>query len=65
MTHCLSKRRAKFTADFEILDLVGDILLLVKPIEAHLITIRAGPALHADLTKAPPEQARAKGSATG
>jgi UDP-3-O-[3-hydroxymyristoyl] N-acetylglucosamine deacetylase / 3-hydroxyacyl-[acyl-carrier-protein] dehydratase len=49
----------------KILDLVGDIMLLGKPIKAHLIAMRAGHALHADLTKALLEQVRSNGIATG
>jgi len=35
----------------KILDLVGDIMLLGRPIKAHIIAMRAGHALHAELTK--------------
>lgn len=43
----------------KILDIVGDIALLGRPIRAHLIAMRAGHALHAELTKALLERARA------
>lgn len=42
----------------KVLDLVGDIMLLGRPIKAHLVAMRAGHALHADLTKALLEQVR-------
>ena len=35
----------------KILDIIGDVMLLGRPLKAHLIATRAGHALHAELTK--------------
>lgn len=39
-------------ARHKVLDLVGDIRLLGAPLRAHLIAVKAGHALHAELTQA-------------
>jgi UDP-3-O-[3-hydroxymyristoyl] N-acetylglucosamine deacetylase len=36
----------------KILDLLGDLVLLGKPLRAHVVALRAGHALHTDLVKA-------------
>ncbi len=60
----ISKEPLRFKDEFvrhKILDLVGDILLLGKPLKAHLIAIRPGHAVNAELCKAIAE--RLKGGA--
>lgn len=49
----LSKEPLRFEDEFvrhKILDVVGDVSLLGKPIKAHLICVRPGHALNSDLT---------------
>ncbi len=51
----LSKEPLRFKDEFvrhKILDIVGDILLLGMPLKAHIIAVRPGHALNAELTKA-------------
>lgn len=60
----ISKEPLRFKDEFvrhKILDLVGDIMLLGKPLKAHLIAIRPGHAINAELCKAIAE--RLKGGA--
>lgn len=52
-------------ARHKILDIIGDVALLGRPIRAHLIAMRAGHALHAELTKALLERARGATDGTG
>ncbi len=50
----LSKEPLRFQDEFvrhKILDLIGDITLLGKPLKAHIIAVRPGHALNAKLTK--------------
>ncbi|MBT4225506.1 MAG: bifunctional UDP-3-O-[3-hydroxymyristoyl] N-acetylglucosamine deacetylase/3-hydroxyacyl-ACP dehydratase [Opitutae bacterium] len=50
----ISKEPLRFEDEFvrhKILDLVGDLMLLGKPIRAHVIAVRPGHALNSDLTK--------------
>ena len=50
----LSKEPLRFEDEFvrhKILDIVGDLALLGKPIKAHIIAVRPGHALNSDLTK--------------
>lgn len=51
----LSKEPLRFKEEFarhKILDIVGDILLLGKPLKAHIIAVRPGHALNAELCRA-------------
>jgi UDP-3-O-[3-hydroxymyristoyl] N-acetylglucosamine deacetylase/3-hydroxyacyl-[acyl-carrier-protein] dehydratase len=51
----ISKEPLRFKDEFvrhKMLDLVGDIMLLGKPLKAHLIAIRPGHAINAELCKA-------------
>ena len=51
----ISKEPLRFPDEFvrhKILDLIGDIMLLGRPLKAHLIAIRPGHAINAELTKA-------------
>ena len=51
----LSKEGLRFPDEFvrhKILDLIGDILLLGVPLKAHIIAVRPGHAINAELTKA-------------
>ena len=50
----LSKEPLRFDDEFvrhKILDIIGDLALLGKPIKAHIIAVRPGHSLNADLTK--------------
>ena len=50
----LSKDPLRFDDEFvrhKILDIVGDLALLGKPLKAHIIAVRPGHSLNADLTK--------------
>ena len=50
----LSKEPLRFDDEFvrhKILDIVGDLALLGKPLKAHIIAVRPGHSLNADLTK--------------
>ena len=50
----ISKEPLRFEDEFvrhKILDIVGDLMLLGKPIRAHVIAVRPGHALNADLAK--------------
>jgi UDP-3-O-[3-hydroxymyristoyl] N-acetylglucosamine deacetylase/3-hydroxyacyl-[acyl-carrier-protein] dehydratase len=50
----ISKEPLRFEDEFvrhKILDIVGDLMLLGKPIRAHIIAVRPGHALNSDLTK--------------
>lgn len=51
----ISKEPLRFKDEFvrhKILDIIGDISLLGKPLKAHIIAVRPGHALNAELTKA-------------
>ena len=51
----ISKEPLRFPDEFvrhKILDIIGDILLVGKPIRAHIVAVRPGHAINADLTKA-------------
>lgn len=59
----MSKEPLRFKDEFvrhKILDIIGDICLLGIPLKAHIIAVRPGHALNADLTKAIHEQYTAK-----
>src|SRR5690606_4389815 len=50
----LSKEPLRFDDEFvrhKILDIVGDLSLLGKPLKAHLFAVRPGHKLNSDLTK--------------
>lgn len=51
----LSKEPLRFKDEFvrhKILDIIGDVSLLGMPLKAHIIAVRPGHALNADLTRA-------------
>jgi UDP-3-O-[3-hydroxymyristoyl] N-acetylglucosamine deacetylase / 3-hydroxyacyl-[acyl-carrier-protein] dehydratase len=51
----ISKEGLRFKDEFvrhKILDLIGDIVLLGRPLQAHIIATRPGHAINAELTKA-------------
>src|SRR5690606_3126464 len=51
----LSKEPLRFKEEFarhKVLDVIGDLMLLGKPIKAHLVAVRPGHALNAELCKA-------------
>ena len=51
----ISKEPLRFKDEFvrhKILDIIGDILLLGKPLKAHIIAVRPGHALNSELCKA-------------
>lgn len=51
----LSKEPLRFKEEFarhKILDIVGDIMLLGKPLKAHIVAVRPGHALNAELCRA-------------
>ncbi len=51
----ISKEPLRFADEFvrhKILDVIGDIMLLGRPLKAHIIAIRPGHAINAELTKA-------------
>lgn len=59
----MSKEPLRFKDEFvrhKILDILGDIALLGKPLKAHIIAVRPGHALNAELTKKLHEQMMAK-----
>jgi UDP-3-O-[3-hydroxymyristoyl] N-acetylglucosamine deacetylase/3-hydroxyacyl-[acyl-carrier-protein] dehydratase len=50
----VSKEPLRFKDEFvrhKILDIIGDIVLVGKPIKAHIVAVRPGHALNADLSK--------------
>jgi len=60
----ISKEPLRFADEFvrhKILDIIGDILLVGKPIRAHIVAVRPGHAINADLTKALAEKLDRKG----
>jgi UDP-3-O-[3-hydroxymyristoyl] N-acetylglucosamine deacetylase/3-hydroxyacyl-[acyl-carrier-protein] dehydratase len=60
----ISKEPLRFPDEFvrhKILDIIGDILLVGKPIRAHIVAVRPGHAINADLTKALAEKLDRKG----
>jgi UDP-3-O-[3-hydroxymyristoyl] N-acetylglucosamine deacetylase/3-hydroxyacyl-[acyl-carrier-protein] dehydratase len=60
----LSKEPLRFEDEFvrhKILDIVGDLALLGKPIKAHIIAVRPGHALNSDLTKKILERMESRG----
>lgn len=51
----LSKEPLRFKEEFarhKVLDVIGDLMLLGKPIKAHIVAVRPGHALNAELCKA-------------
>jgi len=51
----ISKEPLRFADEFvrhKILDIIGDIVLLGRPLKAHIIAMRPGHAINAELTKA-------------
>jgi UDP-3-O-[3-hydroxymyristoyl] N-acetylglucosamine deacetylase/3-hydroxyacyl-[acyl-carrier-protein] dehydratase len=51
----ISKEPLRFADEFvrhKILDIIGDLMLLGRPLKAHIIATRPGHAINADLTKA-------------
>ncbi|WP_309382110.1 bifunctional UDP-3-O-[3-hydroxymyristoyl] N-acetylglucosamine deacetylase/3-hydroxyacyl-ACP dehydratase [Cerasicoccus frondis] len=51
----LSKEPLRFKEEFarhKILDIIGDLMLLGKPLKAHIVAVRPGHALNADLCQA-------------
>ncbi|MDG0964199.1 MAG: UDP-3-O-acyl-N-acetylglucosamine deacetylase, partial [Opitutales bacterium] len=60
----LSKEPLRFEDEFvrhKILDIVGDLALLGKPLKAHIIAVRPGHSLNSDLTKKIGERMKRKG----
>ncbi len=60
----ISKEPLRFPDEFvrhKILDIIGDIMLLGKPLHAHIVAVRPGHAINADLTKALAEKLELKG----
>jgi len=58
----LSKDPLRFRDEFvrhKILDIIGDIMLLGMPLKAHIVAMRPGHAINAELTKAISEQKKA------
>lgn len=63
----LSKEPLRFRDEFvrhKMLDLLGDLMLLGKPLHAHIIALRPGHALNAELTRALKAQMLKKTSAS-
>jgi UDP-3-O-[3-hydroxymyristoyl] N-acetylglucosamine deacetylase / 3-hydroxyacyl-[acyl-carrier-protein] dehydratase len=61
----LSKEPLRFQDEFvrhKILDIVGDLMLLGMPLNAHIVAVRPGHALNAELTKKIYEQMRSQKS---
>ena len=61
----LSKEPLRFKDEFvrhKILDMVGDLALLGMPLKAHIVAVRPGHALNAELTAALAEKMEAKAS---
>jgi len=51
----ISKEPLRFADEFvrhKILDIIGDLMLLGRPLKAHIVATRPGHAINADLTKA-------------
>lgn len=60
----LSKEPLRFEDEFvrhKILDIVGDLALLGKPLKAHIIAVRPGHSLNSDLTGKIAERMKSKG----
>lgn len=60
----LSKEPLRFEDEFvrhKILDIVGDLALLGKPLKAHIIAVRPGHSLNSDLTGKIAERMKKKG----
>ena len=60
----LSKEPLRFEDEFvrhKILDIVGDLALLGKPLKAHIIAVRPGHSLNSDLTGQIAERMKSKG----
>lgn len=60
----VSKEPLRFKDEFvrhKMLDIIGDIVLLGKPLKAHIVAVRPGHALNADLTKLLREKMLSKG----
>jgi UDP-3-O-[3-hydroxymyristoyl] N-acetylglucosamine deacetylase/3-hydroxyacyl-[acyl-carrier-protein] dehydratase len=63
----ISKEPLRFKDEFvrhKILDIIGDILLLGKPLKAHIIAVRPGHALNSKLCLAINEQRKKKSKST-
>ena len=59
----LSKEPLRFKDEFvrhKILDIIGDLALLGRPLKAHIVAVRPGHALNAELTKSLAEKMEAK-----
>jgi UDP-3-O-[3-hydroxymyristoyl] N-acetylglucosamine deacetylase/3-hydroxyacyl-[acyl-carrier-protein] dehydratase len=59
----LSKEPLRYADEFvrhKILDIVGDLTLLGKPLKAHIVAVRPGHKLNSELTKALYQQMQAK-----
>jgi UDP-3-O-[3-hydroxymyristoyl] N-acetylglucosamine deacetylase/3-hydroxyacyl-[acyl-carrier-protein] dehydratase len=51
----ISKEPLRFKDEFvrhKILDIIGDVMLLGRPLKAHIVATRPGHAINAELTKA-------------
>ncbi len=62
----VSKEPLRFKDEFvrhKILDIIGDLVLLGKPLKAHIIAVRPGHSLNADLTKLLRDKMLSKGKA--
>ena len=60
----LSKEPLRFEDEFvrhKILDIIGDLALLGKPLKAHIIAVRPGHSLNSDLTGKIAERMKSKG----
>ncbi|TVR50476.1 MAG: bifunctional UDP-3-O-[3-hydroxymyristoyl] N-acetylglucosamine deacetylase/3-hydroxyacyl-ACP dehydratase [Puniceicoccaceae bacterium] len=59
----ISKEPLRFKDEFvrhKILDIIGDIVLLGKPLKAHIVAVRPGHAVNSELTRALFERTRGK-----
>jgi len=59
----LSKEPLRFKDEFvrhKILDIIGDLVLLGRPLKAHIVAVRPGHALNAELTQALAQKMEAK-----
>jgi UDP-3-O-[3-hydroxymyristoyl] N-acetylglucosamine deacetylase / 3-hydroxyacyl-[acyl-carrier-protein] dehydratase len=64
----ISKEPLRFKDEFvrhKILDIIGDIALLGMPLRAHIVAMRPGHAINAELTKAIFEKLQEKGKGAG
>lgn len=64
----ISKEPLRFKDEFvrhKILDIIGDVLLLGMPLQAHIVATRPGHAINAELTKVLFEKLQAQGKGGG